>query len=307
MPVTQPRRELKPATEPQKLKHSKKHVKIRNDVRVLPPVVTSPSDSCPETEPPKVTKYKARRRLTSQKYSHHDAYAEYFTNFSTPVSVPALRNTYLRPGAKFVGEQQSATARYDLKVEFKTVDLVSSVVTGFFQISGLTVEHPMITTCFKGEIINNPLHKLEWGNNTHTQKYSFITEERSWGSFPRNDMDHWKKLTGSPNEISEPDLQEKLHRIHAGQQDNQYVYMRWKEEFLLPDSRIKLLKDASFAGFYYIVLNIGGGPETTSDFTSNIIPGTISGLYFHTQSEPFQSLSLRYVEDRGVSHVFDFV
>lgn len=317
MPVTQPRRELKPAPESEpsrNLKVVKQPLKIHTaDYKVtLPPAVEKPhrDDHIRAEVVRRVVRSKKTR--SSQNYHYYDAYSHFFVEdngYFRRDAVPHLTNSYLRPNAKFIGEQQSGAARYDIKVELKTVDLMSLVVTGFFQISGLTDEHPLITTCFKGEIINNPLNRLEWGNEgVFNRPFSFITEQRSWGSFPKNDLDHWRKLTGSPASTSEEELMEKLQRIHAGEQDTQYIYMRWKEEFLLPDLRIKLLKGASFEGFYYIVLNIGAGARGSSSdtFSSDIIPGTINGLYFHTQSDKFQSLSLRYVEDRGVSHAFEF-
>ena len=244
-------------------------------------------------------------------YTHTDAYSAFFCDSRAHLGterVPAFNNTYLRPNAKFVGDQQSGCQRYEIKVEIKTVDLVSSVVTGFFQISGLTDEHPLITTCFKGEIINNPLHRLEWGGaRVQPKRYSFVTEETNWLSFPKNDLEHWKKLTGCPSHYSESELRKKLQLIQLGQQDSQYIYMRWKEEFLLPDSRVKLLTGASFEGFYYVVLNIGGRSEPNEERRlANIPPGTMSGLYFYTQSEKFQSLSLRYADDRGQVGTFDF-
>lgn len=245
-------------------------------------------------------------------YKHIDKYAEFFMNDpAVHKDVPRLQNQYLRPNAKFVGEQQSGAYRYDIKVELKSVDLVSSIVTGFFQILGLTDEHPLITTCFKGEIINNPLNSTRWQNHPkdyQMKEYAFITEDRNWGSSPQNDIDHWRTLTRASSSMSEEHLLSKLRSIHAGDLDNQYIYMRWKEEFLLPDLRIKQLKNASFEGFYYVVLNIGGGASNNSGdcFSSRIIPGTISGLYYHTQNDKFQLLSLRYVEDRVSSYTFDF-
>lgn len=318
MPVTQPRRELKPVPEsdqPTNHKVFKQPLKIHaTDFKAPTPPPADKSHRDERTLADVVRRrVRSRSARCSQNYRYSDAYSRFFVEengYFHRDNVPHLTNTYLRPNAKFVGEQQSGAARYDIKVELKTVDLLSLVVTGFFQISGLTDEHPLITTCFKGEIINNPLNRLEWGSEgVPNRPYSFITEQRSWGSFPKNDLDHWRKLTGAPANTSEEELAERLRRIYAGEQDTQYIYMRWKEEFLLPDLRIKLLKGASFEGFYYIVLNIGAGANGPSPdtFSSDIIPGTINGLYFHTQSDKFQSLSLRYVEDRGVSHAFEFV
>ncbi|SGZ53607.1 CIC11C00000003512 [Sungouiella intermedia] len=322
MPVTQ--RNLKPApdSEPAKnhkvLKHS---LKIHTaDFKSLHPVEKTHKDEHVDTPRRRLrTKPKTLPKF-SQAYTYSDAYSRFFvedSGYFPSDRVPELANTYLRANAKFVGEQQSGSARYDIKVELKTVDLMSLVVTGFFQISGLTDEHPLITTCFRGEIINNPLQRSQaYGGGqidgympgTLGSHYSFITEHSNWGSFPKNDMDHWRKLTGSSPTTSEDEFLLRLQSIHSGQLDTQYVYMRWKEEFLLPDLRVKLLKGASFEGFYYIVLNIGAGPNGPSSdtFSSDSIPGTINGLYFHTLSDKFQSLSLRYVEDRGESQAFEF-
>lgn len=317
MPVTQHRSELKPARESEPAKNHKvlkQPLKIHaSEYKVLlPPAVEKPVREEHTHSDVARRRFRSRPSRVSQKYHYSDPYSHFFVEndgYFCKRDMPHLTNTYLRPNAKFVGEQQSGAARYDIKVELKTVDLMSLVVTGFFQISGLTDEHPLITTCFKGEIINNPLFRLgREGNHAQSGHYSFITEQRSWGSFPKNDMDHWRKLTGSAASTSEEELKAKLERIHRGEENTQYIYMRWKEEFLLPDLRIKLLKGASFEGFYYIVLNIGAGARgpASDAFSSDIIPGSINGLYFHTQSDKFQSLSLRYVEDRGVSHAFEF-
>jgi Vacuolar import and degradation protein len=229
--------------------------------------------------------------------------------------LPRLLNKYLRPNAQYTGEQQSGKSRYTIKVNFKTVDLINSVVTGFLQISGLTEHHPEITTCFKGEIINNPLNKFNWEapnkrsqNDVRIKSYSFVTENKLWGSFLKNDLEHWKKLTNSSH-LNENQLKQRLASIQNGVADNQFVYMRWKEEFLLPDSRVKQINGASFEGFYYIVLNMGGFETpslTPSSYSSAINPGTIGGLYYHKSSEKFQSLNLRYVEVHGISNTFEF-
>jgi hypothetical protein len=50
-----------------------------------------------------------------------------------------------------------------------------------------------------------------------------------------------------------------------------YVYMRWKEHFLVPDHKIKDINGASFAGFYYICFR-----KSTSQ---------VEGYYFHRNSE----------------------
>ncbi|CAK9439248.1 uncharacterized protein LODBEIA_P34630 [Lodderomyces beijingensis] len=255
-------------------------------------------------------------------------------------------NSYLQPNAQFVGEQQSGKSRFRIKIEFKTVDLMNSLVTGFLQINGLTKDHSEIVTYFRGEIINNPLLYLQQGaahghghNHIHQhqhhpappslhrhdnhhhhchhplKKFSFMSENSSWGSHPQNDLEHWKKLTNSSS-LSNQECRDKLKRIYQGERDEEtgdhLIYMRWKEEFLLPDSRVKSIPNASFEGFYYIVLNIGGGGNHSSNGAGAVggksdmfRSGGINGLYYHNSSEKFQSLSLQYVQrqDHGV---FDF-
>lgn len=227
-----------------------------------------------------------------------------------PTPVPHLLNSYLRPNAVYIGEQQLSSSKYHIKVEFKTIDLANSLVTGFLQINGLTDDNPVITTCFRGEIINNPVHTHRGPRTPLARRFSFRTENPLWGSYFENDLDHWRKLTGS-YDLNDAQLKAKLARIQDGTEASNLIYMRWKEEFLLPDSRVKQIANASFEGFYYIVLNIDGGANTTphahaSSFSSNIIPGSISGLYYHKTNDKFQSLSLRYVNSQNYSNTFEF-
>lgn len=310
MPVTQLTQNLK---QPENGRSAEPHIpfKIHNrKFRVALPSVEDADGDDYETQSPKTQLRRRRLSCSGQTlYTHLDAYSRFFARgLDVKEHFGGLSNTYLRSNAQFQGEQQSGCARYDIRVVFKSVDLMSSVVTGFFYISGLTDEHPLITTCFKGEIINNPLSRHAMYAN-RVKKYSFITEEKNWSSFPKNDLDHWKKLTGLPSNYTEEDLRRKLQKIQSGNDDPLLIYMRWKEEFLLPDSRVKLLTGASFEGFYYIVLNIGlGGGSDMAVLKSEqkLVPGTMNGLYFYTQSEKFQSLSLNYVEERGVPPPYSF-
>ena len=54
-------------------------------------------------------------------------------------------------------------------------------------------------------------------------------------------------------------------------QNSDYVYMRWKEHFLVPDHTIRDIHGASFAGFYYICFQ-----KSTA---------SIEGYCFHRNSE----------------------
>jgi len=74
--------------------------------------------------------------------------------------------------------------------------------------------------------------------------------------------------------------------------DQEYMFMRWKEYFLVPDHRVKTISGASFEGFYYICFNQ--------------VNGEVSGIYFHAKSEKYQQLELRHVEDRGCLGAVEF-
>lgn len=243
---------------------------------------------------------------------------------SPRLPIPRFSNSYLKPNAKFVGEQLSEKARYYVEVQFKTVDLLNLLVTGYLQITGLTDAPASMTTCFKGEIINNPLHKYQWGapdpssGAESVRKYSFVTENKSWESLMKNDFDHWEILTQSRG-ASEQHIRTVLgdiqtHDYHSS--SSQYIYMRWKEEFLVPDARIKRIENTSFDGFYYIVLNIGDGDRygtrasrqgaSIDSQTCAGTPGSISGLYYHKTTEMLQLLSLGFVNDHGTNSEFDF-
>lgn len=302
MPVTQPQQQAKPpkpkASKPIKVTSPEFLVLVPPTVRKNPP--TAPVDLLPSTTgTPHRFPVHVDRNVEPHRY--RSAAERFFVDNGGLVGKrPNFHNQYLRPNSRFVGEQQSGSARYEIKVEFKSVDLASSEVTGFFEISGLTDDHPVITTCFRGEIINNPL--ALWPN---TKQYSFATEEPGWGSFIENDLEHWRKLIGAGPSMSESDFLRQLQLVRSGRRNPLHVYMRWKEEFLLPDLRVKSLKNALFEGFYYVVLNIGHRNET-STYTADLIPGSISGLYFHTQNEKFQSLVLRHVETRGPGAAYNF-
>lgn len=209
-----------------------------------------------------------------------------------------IQNSYLQPGCKFSGIQQSSKAKYKINVEFKQVDLANSLVIGFLKINGLTEEYPEIITCFKGEIINNPLKALS--TSPLSNEYTFYTRNKSWGSSLYNDLDHWKRLSNMFS-LTDDEFIKKLNLISNYETDKGLIYMRWKEEFLLPDARIKLIEGASFEGFYYVVLNIGN--KDNVDFPI----GSINGLYYYHKSEKFQSLNLASEVCTGKQEVFQFL
>ena len=177
----------------------------------------------------------------------------------------------LFPGSVFEGFQKSGKNTYDVIVQVQHVDFAESSLCGYLTIKGLTCDWPNLSTFFEAEIIG--------------QKYSFHT--RKWEADYLIDKQHWTKF---------PQFQNFTHFLENEEQvydsENQdFIFMRWKERFLVPDHKIKNISGASFAGFYYIVFQ-----KST---------GQISGLYYHSNSEMFQHLSLKHVPQQHFS-AFEF-
>lgn len=121
--------------------------------------------------------------------------------------------------------------------------------------TGLTDDHPTLTTYFEGEIIGN--------------KYGFMTKHESWGANDKTDLSHWAKF---------PAFRPYSKQARRGSAvvikdiaQSEHIFMRWKERFLVPDHRVRTISGASFEGFYYICFNQ--------------VQGEINGIYFHSKSE----------------------
>ncbi|KAL8915712.1 MAG: hypothetical protein Q9172_006736 [Xanthocarpia lactea] len=215
--------------------------------------------------------------------------------FRLPRMIPVLTSSFLRPFSKFIGQQQSDKQMYQVEVELKYVDMAQSSLCGYLKIegkppsppcipqlisidfltTGLTPDHPTLTTYFDGEIIG--------------PKYTFQTRHPSWGATDKTDMQHWNRFPAwrqLGKQAKKPDF----HYKNFTQREN--IFMRWKESFLVPDHRVREISGASFEGFYYICFNQ--------------ISGDISGIYFHAKSEKFQQLELKHVDDRGCFPAIEF-
>lgn len=210
-------------------------------------------------------------------YNKLDRFKDFFAD-QEDRSTKANTTSYLRPGATFVGSQQSGRSTYEVVVELKEVDLAKSELSGYLKIQGLTEDYPEIITFFKAEIV---------GPN-----YSFYTSHDSWGSSKKNDIQHWSRFSSwrSLNFDLDNDLQN--NKIYKEALNQEYIYMRWKETFLVPDAKVTTIRGASFAGFYYICFNQ--------------LTGSITGLYFHKSSERFQQLELSHVPDSGKFPIYEY-
>ncbi|KIW31314.1 uncharacterized protein PV07_02971 [Cladophialophora immunda] len=190
---------------------------------------------------------------------------------------PQYPSATFQPYSKFKGTQQSDRQVYNVEVTILTVDIEQCSMSGYLQICGLTPDHPTLTTFFTGEIIGGP-----------NQKYSFRTRDPAWGASDKTDLTHWARFPAwrplSLHAKRNINFVYPMNHENWWQQD--YIFMRWKEHFLVPDYKLKSIQGASFEGFYYICFNQ--------------IEGRVSGIYFHSKSEKYQQLELKHEGQPGV-------
>ncbi|KAL9715318.1 hypothetical protein Ac2012v2_001981 [Leucoagaricus gongylophorus] len=207
----------------------------------------------------------------------------------------------LYPGAIFQGTQKSGRNSYDVTVTVVDVDLATSFLCGYLCIRGLTDDWPELTTYFDAEIIGS--------------RYGFLTQ--NWGASENEDLVHWSRFPAFRNIRHEA----KRPRLTIDDRDRGAVFMRWKEKFLVPDHRVQDINGASFAGFYYVCVDFNptavpcaAGSSSDSSEEQDHRTGrkqnrtwqastprktrvkrpapaaTMSGFYYHQNSEPYASL-----------------
>ena len=145
----------------------------------------------------------------------------------------------LYPGALFTGTQKSGRSTYDVSVRIVNVDLAASSLCGYLNIRGLTEDWPELTTYFDAEIIGS--------------KHGFLT--RKWGATEADDLKHWSRFAPFrplKSSLAKPALT--FNHVNKP-----FVFMRWKERFLVPDHRLRErdITGASYAGFYYVCVELG--------------------------------------------------
>ncbi|XP_055875202.1 glucose-induced degradation protein 4 homolog isoform X1 [Biomphalaria glabrata] len=189
--------------------------------------------------------------------------------FSSLMGIPT---TLLYNGSCFQGHQKSKGRCYDVEVVLQHVDTEKAFLCGYLKIKGLTTEYPTLTTYFDGEIISS--------------RHPFLT--RKWDADEDVDRKHWGKFTSFMNCVKNFNAD---NFDYDALRASDFVYMRWKEQFIVPDHTIKDINGASFAGFYYICFQ-----KSTA---------TIEGYYYHKHSEMFQSLTLQHIPERNTG-VYEF-
>ncbi|ODQ67490.1 hypothetical protein NADFUDRAFT_14947, partial [Nadsonia fulvescens var. elongata DSM 6958] len=185
-------------------------------------------------------------------------------------------SSYLRPGSRFFGTQQSGRTNYEVNVELKIIDIPRSFLSGYFKIEGLTENHPSLTTYFEAEIIG--------------PHYSFFTKHKDWGANEKTDLSHWSRFHSFRMIQNKARSKSYTHPLDIN--NDSHIFMRWKEKYMVADPTINEIHGASFAGFYYI--------------SFDQVLGIITGLYFHSNSEKYQQLDLAHVPDHGRSYSVEF-
>jgi len=170
---------------------------------------------------------------------------------------PNSTSSILKPGRSWSGYQKSDNSRYKVNVKLQNVDMKGSYLDGYLQIHSLTKEHPTLTTFFEGEMIGS--------------KHSFVTDHPEWHATETIDFRHWSSFPPFRTLLAINKDAKKRHFRLKNWEDKQFIFMRWKEHFLVPDHRKTDLTGASFDGFYYICFNQ--------------VTGAIIGTYYHARCE----------------------
>ncbi len=126
------------------------------------------------------------------------------------------------------------------------VNFPEATLSGYLSISHLTDAHPHLTTFFTGELIG--------------PKNGFITGSR-FAATEHDDMRHWGRFEqfrrpSTRADMIRPELlfRDSLPDRSRGEtkaKERDFVFMRIKERFLVPDHTVRDISGASFAGRLY--------------------------------------------------------
>ncbi|TXT16087.1 hypothetical protein VHUM_00590 [Vanrija humicola] len=188
----------------------------------------------------------------------------------TRLRVPSSTYGCLYPGSKFHGTQSSGRSEYEVDVTIVDVHLAESTVCGYLSISHLTETHPQLTTYWEGEIIG--------------PRFGFITGTR-FGATMHDDMRHWGRfeqfrLASTRAAVVRPEtemlLRDPLPDTSKGEtrpRERDFIFLRIKEKFLVPDHHVRDISGASFAGFYYAMIDLSPTLEIDDSCpTSPLVP-----------------------------------
>ncbi|KAF8506358.1 vacuolar import and degradation protein-domain-containing protein [Hysterangium stoloniferum] len=236
----------------------------------------------------------------------------------------------LYPGAMFSGTQKSGRSSYEVSVTIVDVDFSSSFLCGYLRIRGLTDDWPELTTYFDAEIIGSRYGFItdNWGASetedmTHWGRFPAFHRVKSEIRGPRHTMRErardcvfmrWKERFLVPD-----------HRVRdingASFAGFYYVCVEFNPDSHKSHTRSKTTAEPPDVHTKSDVLPLSPSASTATSLLSDDSswdsdmeleddtqkPGTasMSGYYFHQQSEPYQQLSLRHVP-RESSGSFEF-
>ncbi|KAJ2237677.1 GID complex subunit 4, VID24 [Coemansia sp. RSA 1286] len=177
---------------------------------------------------------------------------------------------HLYSGSEFSGAQSNGTRSYVVSVALKYVDMGVPELCGHFTIRGLTPDLPMLTTYFDAQIVGS-------GPN------SFVTNQ--WDASVDTDRTHWSFFPAFMQYRTRFDCKDFRYKLSLS---DKYVFMRWKERFVVPNYKLSRINGASYDGFYYVCYD----RETAS----------ITGYYYHRDSDHYQCLKLKHDKQTSFSH-----
>lgn len=133
----------------------------------------------------------------------------------------------LESGSKYKGEQLTNNGSFKIEMKIDFVDLNQEYICGTFDIFNITDNHDLLTTYFEGKIMG---------------KTQYLSD--SCLSLNQTDIAHWSLF---PEWRAEHTKSQKLYDI----ENSDYIYIKIKEMFMLPDPNVKYIPGASIDGYYY--------------------------------------------------------
>ena len=174
-------------------------------------------------------------------------------------------------------------------------------MTGCITIPGLANNHRRITTFFEAYLVTDSEYGFFTSSWIPQSSWNYDSSQNYNASLTASDqidLEHWlsfpafkqlflqkPELNSDLNLEQEPNMNRNRNRNYIADYINQrYIFMRWKEKFLVPNPFLDSTEGASYDGFYYIVHD---------QYT-----GSIQGFYYHKDAEKFQQLELMPVGDQ---------
>lgn len=257
----------------------------------------------------------------------------------THIRVRSQGHHCLYPGAVFQGTQKSGRNSYDVTVNIVDVDFSSSFLCGYLRINGLTDDWPELTTYFDAEIIGSRYGFLtqNWGANeqedlVHWQRFPafrHVKNELKKPNLTISDRDRGAVFMRWKERFLVPD-----HRVRdingASFAGFYYVCVDFNPQPPTPTPTLRSVTQS--VPFEKDGINDSPMPHSLSSGKTETMPtsrkrrdssvrrggrgpsvgprshppaATMSGFYFHQNSEPYQQLSLSHIPER-FSSSFEF-